>query len=112
MVRRRILARIDCGISTPTPARAVIYLDVETSADVGNDHLDYIAAWVPGITADGRDTPGIYCFARPTVAQIADRIGAAYPFWVCRFPSITDITIDVASESPPDPSKAGTPPRS
>ena len=90
----------------------VIYLDVETSDDVGSDHLDYIAAWFEELASGGLYTPGVYCSARPTdhsgiapAAQIADRIGATHPFWVYRFPPIKDITIDVAAEQPPDPTK-------
>jgi len=72
------------------PAGTVIYLDVERVTSVSPQLAEYVRAWVDGVLADGRFTPGIYCHRLDADALNA-AAGAAWtargragspPFWI------------------------------
>lgn len=72
------------------PAGTVIYLDVERVTTVSPALAEYVRAWVSGVLADGRYTPGIYVH-RLNADPVAIATRAAYaargrandpPFWV------------------------------
>lgn len=71
-------------------AGSVIYLDVERVEAVSPALREYVRAWIDGVLADGRYTPGIYCH-RLNADALHDVARAAYaargragepPFWV------------------------------
>jgi hypothetical protein len=59
------------------PAGTVIYLDVERVTTVSPLLADYVRAWVEGVLAEGRYTPGIYVH-RLNADAIAAAARAAY----------------------------------
>jgi hypothetical protein len=59
------------------PAGTVIYLDVERVTTVSPLLADYVRAWVEGVLAEGRYTPGIYVH-RLNADAIATAARAAY----------------------------------
>lgn len=72
------------------PAGTVIYLDVERVTAVSPALAEYVRAWVDGVLADGRYTPGVYVH-RLNADAIATVARGAYgargragepPFWV------------------------------
>jgi hypothetical protein len=72
------------------PSGTVLYLDVERVTTVSPALIEYVRAWVDGVLADGRYTPGIYVH-RLNADPIALATRAAYaargragdpPFWV------------------------------
>ncbi len=90
------------------PAGTVVYLDVERVTTVSPALAEYVRAWVDGVLADGRYTPGIYVH-RLNADLVATAARAAYtarghagdpPFWVT---SSTGFTLDLP------PSASGVP---
>jgi hypothetical protein len=83
----------DAAAKTATegfPPGTVIYLDVERVPTVSATFSEYVRAWVDGVLADGRYTPGLYVH-RLNADAIAAAARAAYaargragepPFWV------------------------------
>jgi len=90
------------------PSGTVIYLDVERVTTVSPALTEYVRAWVDGVLADGRYTPGIYVH-RLNADPVAIATRAAYaargragdpPFWVT---SSTGFALELA------PSASGVP---
>jgi hypothetical protein len=72
------------------PAGTVVYLDVERVMAVSPALAEYVRAWVDGVLAEGRFTPGIYChrlnadalYQAARAAWTARGRAGDPPFWI------------------------------
>jgi hypothetical protein len=87
-------------------AGSVLYLDVENGAMMPNNQVDYVTSWVNEVSTNTSFSPGVYCSSVQTAQQVTNNVGAI-PIWGFHPKFAAPSTIDLASETPPDPGQCG-----
>jgi hypothetical protein len=96
------------------PAHTCIFLDWESGDFNDAGAADYIGAWISGVAADKRYSPGVYCshaIAPSLVTKVIDKLkpAPAVRFWCWKVPSndLHDFKGDITALPQLDPAGCG-----
>ena len=86
---------------------SVVYLDIEQGGPMAADLQGYVEAWVKGMS--GTDyRAGVYCSFSKTAAQVVSVVGDL-PVWAFHPRDGGPSTVDLSTETAPDPGDSGYP---
>ncbi len=92
--------------SATLDAGSVLYLDIENGGTMPNNQVDYVTSWVNEVSSNTSYWAGVYCSSVQTAKQITEHVGAI-PVWAYHPPDPGSATVDLSTETPPDPARCG-----